>query len=470
MTIAATVDSGDVVQTLYLSFLGRPAEPAARDFLEQFVDLGDPAAVAALADLFVSSSEFQDSFAAGSPENYVRSVYFNLFDRNADIDEVEFWTDRLDGQGLDRAELPGAILETARQSDLEAFEAKLFIADYFTDQTERGGYLPDALTFPALRSNDELYADLNRLDARYETLSLEVVGQSLDGNPLYAATVGTGDTNLLFITQQHGNEPIGTEAAMHLLDFLSEDTELARSLRDELTVTVVPRVNPDGFARWERQVGGERGLTNPRLNNEELDLNRTYDPATPFGADVAPESVAVRDLVGRLDPDFLFDYHGQGNYRDEDGDLVTMSVLWPTTAGVDPAVVDASKRAVAAIAASLEESDYDRLTLYPGEDNPAIARNGFALGGTPTVLVEQRFLQEMGELARGLDLDYSALVSALALEGFITMRGLVEAAADGSLETLGPSLAEQLPARPPSIPYADLYSDDRYGAEELLIA
>jgi hypothetical protein len=434
------------------------------------VDFGDPAAVAALAGLFVSSSEFQDSFAAGSPENYVRSVHFNLFDRNADINEVEFWTERLDEEGLDRAELPGAILETARQSDLEAFEAKLFIADYFTDQTERGGYLPDALTFPALRSNDELYADLNRLDARYETLSLEVVGQSLDGNPLYAATVGTGDTNLLFITQQHGNEPIGTEAAMHLLDFLSEDTELARSLRDELTVTVVPRVNPDGFARWERQVGGERGLTNPRLNNEELDLNRTYDPAAPFGADVAPESVAVRDLVGRLDPDFLFDYHGQGNYRDEDGDLVTMSVLWPTTAGVDPAVVDASKRAVAAIAASLEESDYDRLTLYPGEDNPAIARNGFALGGTPTVLVEQRFLQEMGELARGLDLDYSALVSALALEGFITMRGLVEAAADGSLETLGPSLAEQLPARPPSIPYADLYSDDRYGAEELLIA
>ncbi len=434
------------------------------------MDFGDPAAVAALAGLFVSSSEFQDSFAAGSPENYVRSVHFNLFDRNADINEVEFWTERLDEEGLDRAELPGAILETARQSDLEAFEAKLFIADYFTDQTERGGYLPDALTFPALRSNDELYADLNRLDARYETLSLEVVGQSLDGNPLYAATVGTGDTNLLFITQQHGNEPIGTEAAMHLLDFLSEDTELARSLRDELTVTVVPRVNPDGFARWERQVGGERGLTNPRLNNEELDLNRTYDPAAPFGADVAPESVAVRDLVGRLDPDFLFDYHGQGNYRDEDGDLVTMSVLWPTTAGVDPAVVDASKRAVAAIAASLEESDYDRLTLYPGEDNPAIARNGFALGGTPTVLVEQRFLQEMGELARGLDLDYSALVSALALEGFITMRGLVEAAADGSLETLGPSLAEQLPARPPSIPYADLYSDDRYGAEELLIA
>ncbi|GAA0569862.1 hypothetical protein GCM10009416_05470 [Craurococcus roseus] len=470
MTIAAAVDPDDVVQTLYLSFLGRAADPAGRDFLTRFVNLGDPAAVDALDDVFLSSQEFQDSFAARSSENYVRSVYFNLFDRNAGVDEVELWTDRLDDGGLDRADLPGAILETARESDLEAYEAKLFIADYFTDQAARGGWLPDTLTFPDLRSNDELYADLNRLDARYDTLSLEVFGQSLDGNPLHAATVGTGEAELLFVTQQHGNEPIGTEAALYLLDFLSGDTELAKALRDEVTVTVVPRVNPDGFARWEREVGGERGLTGPRLNNEGIDLNRTYDPAAPFGADEAPESVAVRELVARLEPDLLLDYHGQGNYRAEDGDLVTMSVLWPTNAGVDPAVADASKRAVAAIAESLEDSDYDLLTLYPGETNPAIARNGFALGGTPTVLVEQRFLQEMSEAARGLDLDYSALVSALTLEGFITMKGLVEAAADGSLETLDPAIAERLPERPPSIPYADVYGDDRYGAEELLIA
>ena len=470
MTIAENADAGDVVQTLYLSLLGRAADPAARDFLTRFVDLGNPAAVAALGDVFVSSEEFQNSSAAGSSESYVRSVYFNLFDRTPDVGEVELWTGRLDGQGLDRADLPAAVLEAARESDLEAYEAKLFIADYFTDQTERGGYLPDALTRPGLRGNEELYADLNRLDAEYDTLSLEVVGQSLDARPLYAATVGTGEASLLFITQQHGDEPIGTEAAMLFLDFLAGDTDLAQSLRDEVTVTVVPRVNPDGFARWEREVGGERGLVDPRLNNNEIDLNRTYDPAAPFSADVAPESVAVRELLARLDPDFVFDYHGQGNYRDAEGELDTMSVLWPTNTGVDPAIVEASKRAVAAIAASLEGYDYDQLTLYPGADTASIARNGFSLAGTPGVLVEQRFGQEMFELSRGLDVDYSALISALALEGFITMRGLVEAAANGSIETLDPSLAEQIPQRSPSVPYADLYGDDRYGAESLLIA
>jgi predicted deacylase len=470
MAIAGTSEPGDVVQTLYLSFLGRAADPAARTFLTQFTDLGDPAAVAALGDALVASDEFQNSFAAGSSENYVRSVYFNLFDRNADIEEVAFWTDRLDAQGLDRSDLPAAVLEGARESDLEAYEAKLFIADYVTDQTERGGWVPDALTFPALRGNEELWADLNALDAQYDTLALEVVGQSLNARPLYAATVGTGEAKLLFITQQHGDEPIGTEAAMYFLDFLAGDTALAQSLRGEVTVTVVPRVNPDGFARWEREVGGERGLVDPRLNDNEIDLNRTYDPAAPVGADVAPEAVAVRELVARLGPDYLFDYHGQGNYRDAEGELDTMSVLWPTNTGVDPAVVDASKRAIAAIVGSLEESDYDQLTLYPGADTATIARNGFGLSGTPTVLVEQRFGQEMTELARGLDLDYSALISALALEGFITMQGLVEASADGSIGTLDPAIADQVPQRSPSITYAELYSDDRYGAEEVFIA
>ena len=157
------------------------------------------------------------------------------------------------------ADLPGAVLDAARESDLEAYEAKLFIADYFTDQAAAGGWLPGALTFPALRGNDELYADLNGLDSRYDTLALAVVGQSLDGNPLYAATVGTGDASLLFITQQHGDEPIGTEAAQYFLEFLAGDTALARSLREEVTVTVVPRVNPPRRAPGGGGGGGGRG-------------------------------------------------------------------------------------------------------------------------------------------------------------------------------------------------------------------
>lgn len=461
-------DPADTAQTLYLGLLGEPIDPATLRFLTEFVDLDDPEAVDALGDAILGSSAFEDSFAATGTEPLVRSVIFNLFDRNATIQEVALWSDRIEDDGLERDAFVFSLLDEARESDTEAFEAKLFIADYITTQEAEGDYVPEDILRQSLRSNEDLYAELQALDEASDLLALEQVGTSLGDRPLYAATVGTGETELLFITQQHGDEPIGTEAAMLFLDYLISDA--AGEIRENTTITVMARINPDGFERWEQEVGGVRGLVDPRLNNAGQDLNRTYDPENPFGRDTAPEAVAVRELVAETDPDFIFDYHGQGNYRSEDGQLDTMSVLWPTNPEVDPAIREASQRAVVAIAESLDEFDYDQLTLYPGSDDPAIARNGFSLAGTPGVLVEQRYGQEMFQLSQGLNLDYSALVSALALEGFITMQGLAEAAADGGLETYDPALAEQIPERSPSIDYADLYSDDLYVPDDLLVA
>lgn len=461
------LDPADIAQSLYLGLYGQQIDHATLSFVTGFVDLGNPAAVTAWTQSLIASDTFQDSYAASSTEALVRSVYSNFFDRNAQIEEVEQWIDLADAGGVDDVDLPWSILGAARESDLEAYQAKIFIADYFTVQEATGGYVPQDFTRQTLRSNDELYADLAELDES-DLLSLEMIGESLEENPLYAATVGTGERNIVFITQQHGDEPTGTEAAMHFLDYLISDQ--AQEVRDAVTVTVVPRVNPDGFARWEQAIGGVRGLVDPRLNSNGQDLNRTYDPEDPFSIGFAPESVAVRRLVDELDPDLLFDYHGQGNYRDEDGDLDTMSVLWPTNEDVAPEVREASQRAIVAIDASLQEFDYDQLTLYPGSSNPAIGRNGFALRDIPTVLVEQRYGQEMFLLTEGLDLDYSALRSALALEGFISMKGIVEAAADGSLDAYDPQLATLIPERSDSIQYADLYSDDKYVPDDLLVA
>lgn len=349
-----------------------------------------------------------------------------------------------------------------RDIDVEAFEAKRFIADWLQGERGDGSWIPPEPVRPGLRDNAELRTELQQLDAASGALRVEVIGTSLSGNRLHAATIGTGDTHLLFLTQQHGDEPIGTEAAMLLLGYLtSNDPEVAGLLAD-VTVTVVPRVNPDGFARWQADVAGARPATPSRFNDRGIDLNRTYDPSAPFGIGVAPESVAVRNLVERLDPDLLVDYHNQLNYRSADGKLDTMSVLWPTNAGVDPNVVTASKRAVVALAGSLDGSDYDQLTRYPGGDGAEIARNGFALRGVPSILVEQRFGEEMYQLSYGLDLDYDALTSALAIEGFLSMRGLVRAASDGSLATLDPALADTIPGRSPFIPYRDVYADDPF--------
>lgn len=51
-----------------------------------------------------------------------------------------------------------------------------------------------------------------RIEAK--TLDLEQIGPSIAGNPLYAAKIGMGEMELVIITQQHGNEPTGTEGAL----------------------------------------------------------------------------------------------------------------------------------------------------------------------------------------------------------------------------------------------------------------
>lgn len=462
-------DPADAVQTANLAYLGDAVAYDVRSFLIEFADLEGDGSIEALGDAYLSSAAFTDSYAATSDEALVRSTIFNLFDRNTDVEELAIWTGALESGDVEPSALPYAILGAARESDIEAYEAKLFIADYVTEARNDGSYAPETLTTQELHSNAELYAELGALDAASDDLTLDQVGTSLGGNPLYTATVGTGEREVLFVTQQHGDEAISTESAMLFLDFLVSDDPEAEAIREGATITVMPRVNPDGFARWEQEAGGVRGLTDPRLNDVGQDLNRTHDPENPFSADVAPESVALNAVIDELDPDLVLDYHEQGNYRSEDGDLDTMSVLWPTNPAVDEDVRDISKQAVVAIDESLQDYDYDQLTLYPGSDNPAIARNGFSLDGTPGVLVEQRYLQEMFEVSQGLDLDYSALRSALALQGFITMKGVASAAADGSLDDLDPALALDIPDRSDSIQFAELYSDDAYVPDDMMM-
>jgi hypothetical protein len=98
------------------------------------------------------------------------------------------------------------------------------------------------------RTNEQLTRDLQTLDASSERISLRELAQSAgEGDPIHEVQVGEGETNVHLITQIHGDEPVGTEAALLELRRLAHGTteEVDRTL-DALTLTVIPRVNPDG--------------------------------------------------------------------------------------------------------------------------------------------------------------------------------------------------------------------------------
>ena len=76
--------------------------------------------------------------------------------------------------------------------------------------TSLAGAAPASL-IPARPTPGEVRRALTRIardsDGR---VRLGVIGRSNEGRALRLASVGHGDTRLLYVTQQHGNEPLGT--------------------------------------------------------------------------------------------------------------------------------------------------------------------------------------------------------------------------------------------------------------------
>jgi murein tripeptide amidase MpaA len=120
--------------------------------------------------------------------------------------------------------------------------------------TPNGPWVQDQqyLSFESLMSNAQLEAKLKQIQQSSNgKMSLEQFGTSNDGNPLYVAKLGDNDPNkkrVLIYTQIHGNEPLGTEAAIELIQKLSADGKEADKILDKVNVWFVPRINPDGTA------------------------------------------------------------------------------------------------------------------------------------------------------------------------------------------------------------------------------
>lgn len=463
------------LQTLYLGILGRAADPEGFDYWLDQLESGS-VDMDGVTALMLQSDEFHArrlELAALDDNGWINEVYQSLFARDAEVEGIEYWAEQASSEHSPQTLLQGFIAG-ASATDAEALEAYASIADFYTSRIDANSYDAErSLVLDGFRSNEQLYKDLEALDAAYTALSLEHAGESVEGRPLYSATVGDGPRKLMIVTQQHGDEPTGTEAAMYLLEWLSGDSEAAQALREQVTLTVMPRVNPDGFDRWEGLVAGEldpETTLNPRRNSEDIDLNRTWDSSEIIDASLVPETTAVRQVIEAFQPELILDYHNQNNYINEFGELETISILWPTNDNIDPAITASAQQAAVALSQGLEGFDYGYLSLFPGGDTPQIARNGIAIDGIPTLLVEQRGLEEFKlKAVEGLELDFDAVSSALVLEGILSMLGVLEAMGQGGFDSIDPDLATLIPERGERITFDEIYAEEivwESGSEE----
>ena len=147
----------------------------------------------------------------------------------------------------------------------------------------------------------ERHADLIARSLQSPRCSLEVLGQSLDGQDIDLLKVSGGGSQptkqCWLIARQHPGETMAQwwmEGALEWL--LDVENEQSRALLERCTFYIVPNMNPDGSRRGHL-----------RTNAAGRNLNREWaDPAL----DSAPEVYVVREAMARGGVDFFLDVHG----------------------------------------------------------------------------------------------------------------------------------------------------------------
>ena len=151
-------------------------------------------------------------------------------------------------------------------------------------------------------------------------LSKTVIGKSADGRDITANHYGTGSTEILFVGGIHGGYGWNTALlAYELSDYLDTNPT---AVPDDVKVTIVPVLNPDGLYKTVGTTTGEFDRSDVaadtvpgRFNGHNVDLNRNFDcdwksngvwQSKPVsGGSTAfsePESQAIKNYVEASDP------------------------------------------------------------------------------------------------------------------------------------------------------------------------
>lgn len=247
-----------------------------------------------------------------------------------------------------------------------------------------------------------LEAELRRLAARYpDGVELEEIGRSFDGRPIHMITLGRGPRTVLLWSQMHGDEPSATPALLDIAHFLLSRTDdpAVAAILDDLTLLMIPMLNPDGSEIYERR------------NLQAIDINRdALHLATPEGRLLK----RIRDLH---EPMLGFNLHDQSRRMTvgDTGVLATTSVL--AVAGDEAGTVTPgrllAKRACSAIVQTLNPFMPGGVARFDEDWNPRAFGDNITAWGTPVVLIESGGLPPGRDIADLTRLNFVAILTVL---------------------------------------------------------
>lgn len=309
-----------------------------------------------------------------------------------------------------------------------------------------------------LSTYPELVKRLKQIEkSSHGKIKIEDIGDSNEGRNIYLAIAGDPEEKppVMIITQQHGNEPMTTEAALKLLKWLGSGDDAAEAMLDAICVMVIPRVNPDGTEVYHRyNVDPEapardtdEGFYTDYSAGVGWDINRYHwvngweestlyqSHPVEYPENPVPEAVAVINAFNQYNPIWIADFHHQATYVTADGENVTSSILWPKNEEVAEEVVTLSKQLCVRIYDHMQQFGFATVTLYPGGTYAGIGRNGYGLAGAGSILVE---------LKGGIGQKSSGMIIKHAYEQMMT---ILQATADGSLYDIDADRSDEIPER-----------------------
>lgn len=136
MSLSSTYDS--TVNSFYLAFYGRPADPAGLKFWSQQL-AGNNGDLGAITRFFAASEEAQVRFGTDSVAERIAEIYQSLFNRAPEAGGLTFWTNAVEQGHASLADVSISILKGAQGSDAALSTLRQQAADDFTAHVEAAG-------------------------------------------------------------------------------------------------------------------------------------------------------------------------------------------------------------------------------------------------------------------------------------------------------------------------------------------
>lgn len=202
------------------------------------------------------------------------------------------------------------------------------------------------------------------------------VGQSAEGRTIWLLKAGQGKTKVMMWSQMHGDEATATMAIVDMMNFLGKrpDHRVAKAIREQLTLLLIPMLNPDGAQRFERRTA------------QLIDVNRDALRLK------TPEAQALKKAWEAHRPEFGFNLHDQ-DPRTTVGNTKKVSAIALLAPASDESRSDnhvrrPAKQVAATFAAAMQLFIPGHVSKYDDTFEPRAFGDNIQKWGTSTILVE----------------------------------------------------------------------------------